>query len=167
MTEFLVGHVLDEEAVLSSEALPLEVRDREPGQTPVEEIKLDVLLVQSKGNRLVVEVGQHAVDRRRAIGVQTTRWGVRGGLVGVKPAVGRILVGIWSGRESRDGRGKDASVQSTGCCGCSPVRTVRGYVGDGNGWWCECGSRHDGGVRLRDDGYGDGRADQSQKARAC
>ena len=50
MRDLLVGHELDEVAVISSEAGGLELRDRKLRKTVFEEVELDVLLV--KGQRL-------------------------------------------------------------------------------------------------------------------
>lgn len=46
MGDFLVGHELDEEAVISVEPGRLELGDRELGESIFEKIEFDVLLVQ-------------------------------------------------------------------------------------------------------------------------
>lgn len=63
VSDFLVGHELDEESVTSIETGGFEVLDREGSESVVEEIQFDQLLVKSERQGLVVKVRQWVVER--------------------------------------------------------------------------------------------------------
>jgi hypothetical protein len=48
MTDFLLGHVLNQEPILSIDTGPFEISYRELGETVMEEIELNPFLVQSE-----------------------------------------------------------------------------------------------------------------------
>lgn len=162
MADLLVSHVLEEEAILRVDAISVELLVGERSQTPVEQVKLNPLLVQGKGQRLVVEVTLNAVDWSRAVGADTTARGVRSGLVAVELTIGRVVVGIGSRREGGDGRGQHGGAQGTGGGGIRAcVRAVRGNIvhldgsGRDGGFGAECGVRLGGewdGISAVDEG---------------
>jgi hypothetical protein len=59
--DLLVGHELDQEAVLGVDARVLELLDGELGESVVEEVELDELLVQAEVERLEVKVAHVCV----------------------------------------------------------------------------------------------------------
>lgn len=65
VADLLVGHVLDEEAVVGRVALGLEVLDREEHEPAVEQVELDELLVEGEVERLEV-CGRGARGRKSA-----------------------------------------------------------------------------------------------------
>ena len=166
VADLLVGHVLDQVTVLSSEAGLLEIFNREAVETPVEEIELNPFLVKSEGNGLVVEVGKHPVDGSRAVGANTASRGVRGRLRSVELAVAGVLEGVGSGGKSRDRRSQNGGGQGTGSGGWgSGVRTVGGYIGNGLDRCRDLGDR-EGGGGLGVDGSGSGERSGSEAEEA-
>jgi hypothetical protein len=68
VTDLLVGHELDQKAILRSETGVLEIFNREHCQAVVEKIQLDPFLIQSQSERLVIEIGNRMVVRKSAVG---------------------------------------------------------------------------------------------------
>lgn len=169
VADLLVGHVLDQVTVLSSEAGLLEILNRETVETPVEEVKLNPFLVKSQGNGLVVKVGKHLVDGSRAVGADTASGGVRGGLRSVKLAVAGVLEGVGSGGKSRDRRSQDRGGQGTGGGGWgSGVGTVGGYIGNGLDRSGDLGYREgSGGLGVDRSGSGERTGSEAEEANAC
>jgi len=62
MARLLIGHELDEETVTSSQTSGIEILFRESSQDVVEEVEFNPLLVKTKKNRLIIEVGLYPVD---------------------------------------------------------------------------------------------------------
>lgn len=72
MSRLLISHKLNVRAVLRSQTRIKEVLFVEYGETIVEQIELDPLLVQAKGDRLEVEVTLNLVTRKSPVGTKTT-----------------------------------------------------------------------------------------------
>jgi len=72
VTRLLLGHELDQAAVLSSETGGKEVFLGEDGKTVIEEVELNPLLVEAKSDRLEIEVGLNHVTRLSAVGAKAT-----------------------------------------------------------------------------------------------
>lgn len=107
MANFLLGHELQEVTILAVQSLVLEVLLGEGGETPVEEVKLDVLLVQAESDGLVVEIGLNSVHGGRPVGALSASRCIRGRLVGVKLAVCWVGILGWVRWQSRDRRGEN------------------------------------------------------------
>ena len=84
VTNFLVSHKFNEEAVLSSKASSFEIGNGELGKAPVKQVELDPFLVQGQGQRLVIEVRLRDVLGRSTVGAKSAVWHVRRWLVAVQ-----------------------------------------------------------------------------------
>lgn len=120
----LLSHEGDQGAVLSSKTSSEEVLLGEDGKTVVEQIKLNPLLVETKGDGLVVEITLDHVARLRAVGTKATSRGVIDRLRLSELAVLVVVGGGGVGRQHRDGRVHDGSVDSASGGGLTIVGTV-------------------------------------------
>lgn len=92
VTLLLLSHEGDQRAVLSSQTSSNEVLVGEDGETIVERVKLDPLLVETKSDRLVVEIRLDHVTRLRAVGTKAASRCVWDGL-GLREFAVSVVVG--------------------------------------------------------------------------
>jgi hypothetical protein len=122
----LLSHEGDQRTVLSSEASSDEVLIGEDGETIVEQVELDPLLVETKSDGLVVEVGLDHVTRLSAVGSEATSRCVREGLSLSELSIGVVVRCRGVRRKHRDRRAKYVGGDSAGGGGSlAVVRTVR------------------------------------------
>ena len=127
MASFLDSHKGNVGAVLSSEASIEEILLREDGETVVEQIELNPLLVQTKSNGLVVKVAVHHVARQSAIGAETTSWHVGNGHRVLRLAIGVIVSSRWVWWKRRNDSAKGGRcLLSSGSSRGTRVRAVTG-----------------------------------------
>jgi hypothetical protein len=143
----LLSHELDQRAVLGSESGSNEVLLGEDSKTVVEQVKLDPLLVETKGDGLVVEVALNHVAGLSTVGTEATSRGVVDGLRLSELAILVVVGGSGVGRQNRDGRAHNGSVNSaSGCRSLTIVRAVRSGASD-DGATLRSGSSSAGGHR--------------------
>jgi hypothetical protein len=109
VTSLLDSHESDVGAVLSSKTSVEEVLLGEDSKTVVEQVKLDPLLVETKGDGLVIEVAVHHVAGLSAVGTGTSSGHVRDGHGILGLAVGVVVSGggvrwQWRNRSTESGR---------------------------------------------------------------
>jgi len=71
VSEFLISHEIDERDVIEAHASFSKLVDGEPGNTIVEQIKLDPLLIESEIEGLEVEIGPRSINGGRVIAPDT------------------------------------------------------------------------------------------------
>jgi len=113
VARLLVSHEFDVGAVLGGKTGIKEVLGRKDGETVVEEIKLDPLLVETKLDGLVVKVGLDHVTGQGTVGAKTTGGGVRSGLLLGQLSVGVVVGGGRVKRKSSNRGAGRAALRST------------------------------------------------------
>jgi hypothetical protein len=157
----LLSHEGDQRAVLSSETSSYEVLIGEDGETVVEQVEFDPLLVETKGDGFVVEVGLDHVTGLSAVGTEATGRCVGEGLRLSQFSIGVVVRRRRVGREHRNrcaqyvggdstgGGGSLAVVRTVGCVtghnGAALGSSSSGTSGNGSG---ECGRNIRCGAKL-------------------
>jgi hypothetical protein len=147
VTLLLLGHELDQRAVLGSETSGNEVLLREDGKTVVEQVKLDPLLVETKSDGLVVEIALDHVARLSTVGTEATSRGVVDGLRLGELAILVVVGGSGVWRQHRDGGSDNGSVDSTSGGGSLAIVRAVGGGTSNNGATLRTGSSSAGGHR--------------------
>ena len=127
VTSFLGGHKSNVGAVLSSQTSVKEVLGREDGKTVVEQIELNPLLVETKGDGLVVEVAVDHVARLSTVGAKTTSRHVGNGHGVLRQTVGVVVGSRWVwGQRSNGGAHSSRPFSSSSSGGSTRVRSMAG-----------------------------------------
>jgi len=131
VSSLLIGHELNQGAVLGGETGVEEGLLIKDSETIVKEIELDPFLVETEGDGLVVKVTLDHVTRETTIRTQTTGWDIRGWLSVEKLAILVVVGGgrVWWQGANRLGDGRRCLLCS-GCGGSARVRAMTGGAGD-------------------------------------
>lgn len=130
VARLLVSNELNVRAVLSSEAGIEEVLVGEDGETVVEQVKLNPLLIKTKGNRLEVEVTLDHISWQGTVGTKTTSRGVWSRLFIQQHTLGVVVGGSRVWWQGADGGGSRAAHEGTSGGGSARVRSVASRASD-------------------------------------